>query len=104
MESLMKIKNINLKDLKINFFNFIRYFYPITIVLIIIVLISLAVFLYKNVYSTLAEAKILTSLQKEVSPENLAKEKFYDVLDKMRKKTQKPNIDVYQVKNIFLKL
>ena len=92
---------LNLKKIKINPLAFARRLTPISICLIVVVLILFMGFLYRNVYQTLAQAETVTNLKKEVTEESLDKEKFYQVLEKIDKKTASAKIDFGGLKNPF---
>ena len=96
------MKKINLKN--INFFLIIRYLYPITIVVIIITLLILLKFLYNNVYQTIIQAELITDLRKEVTDENLAKDKFDQVLQKIELKSSSNTADISVIKDPFQNL
>ncbi len=94
--------NINLK--KINFFLIIKYLYPITITLIIIVLLFLLRFLYSNVYQTIIQAELITDLRKETSDENLQKNKFDQVTRNIESKLSTSEINTNNLKDPFKSL
>ncbi|MEK7653313.1 MAG: hypothetical protein AAB358_02455 [Patescibacteria group bacterium] len=96
--------NFDLKKIKINPLAFARRLTPISICLIVIILILFMGFLYRNVYQTLAQAETVTNLKKEVTEESLNKEKFYQVLEKINKKTASTQIDFSGLKNPFAPL
>lgn len=89
------------KKIKINFFLLIRYFYPLSIFIIVVVLAALFAFLYKNVYQTLAQAETLTELKQKVSEEKLQKEKFNEIIENIENKSQRTDISQENLKNIF---
>ena len=96
----MKKKKIK----KINFFILIRYLYPITIIIIIIALFILIRFLYNNVYQTIIEAELITDLRKEISDQNLEKDKFDKVIDEIEQKTNSEKINTADIKDPFQNL
>lgn len=96
------MKNIDIK--KINFFLIIRYLYPATIILIVITLLILIRFLYSNVYQTIIQAELITDLRKEISDQNLEKDKFYRVIKNIELKTTQEKIITDQIKDPFQNL
>lgn len=93
---------INFK--KINFFLIVRYLYPITITVIIVILFFLMQFLYHNVYQTIIEAELITDLRKETSEENLEKNKFDQVITKLNLKSLADKLDANSLKDPFQNL
>ncbi|OGY44674.1 MAG: hypothetical protein A3B89_04295 [Candidatus Buchananbacteria bacterium RIFCSPHIGHO2_02_FULL_40_13] len=79
------MKKIKIKN--ISFFKIVGYLYPATILAIVLVLLFLIRFLYANVYQTIIQAELITDLRKEVSEQNLEKEKFDKVLENLNWKT-----------------
>src|SRR3989339_566940 len=98
------LNKIKLKKAHINYFALVRYFYPITIIIIIIVLGFFMLFLYNNVYQTIAQAEALTDLRKHVSDEQLLKENFEEIIENIEQKKQPTDIDFNNLKNPFLDL
>ncbi|MEK7072393.1 MAG: hypothetical protein AAB969_02380 [Patescibacteria group bacterium] len=96
------MKKIEIK--KINFFLIIRYLYPATIVVIIIMLFFVMKFLYDNVYQTIIQAELITDLRKEISDQNLEKNKFDQIIKNIESKTQAEKINLDQVKDPFQSL
>lgn len=78
---------------KINFFALIRYFYPLAIFIIVLILLGLFWFLYQNVYQTISRAQELTELKKEVSQEYLKTELFDQILERIKSKQELPNYE-----------
>lgn len=96
--------DLNFKKFKVNSLAIVRQLCPITIGVIVIVLGFFMYFLYKNVYQTLAQAETVTSLKKEVSKESLNKDQFYQALEKIKKKTEAPSVNLSELKNPFAPL
>ncbi len=95
---------IEIKNLHINVFRLLRYSYPVTITLILIALSVVFFFLYQKVYKTLAFAEIVTNLKQKVPEEELEKNKFQSILDKIHQKVESNAIDFNNLKNPFAPL
>lgn len=67
-------------------FKAVKYFYPLTIVLIVAVLFWVMSFLYHNVYLTMTQAEIVTSLKTKVIEESVDFAKFNDIVKKVAAK------------------
>lgn len=100
----MKPINFNFKKIKNNLFRIINYLFPLTLAIIIITSALFANFVYKNVYQTIAQAEVLTELKKEVPEEILDKEKFYQILENIKQKTEIAATTTPEIKNPFLPL
>lgn len=81
-----------------------RYLYPITIILIVVVLALIMRFLYHNVYQTIIEAELITDLRKEVSDEVLKEKSFKQVIDNIDKKSRNDALNIETIKNPFRSL
>lgn len=97
----MKLKNLDLKKIKINFNGLFRHLYSLTIVIVVIILICVFFFLYKNVYQTLAYAEIVNNLKLKVPEENLEKAQFEKILTQIQAKVEKSTVDFSKIKNPF---
>lgn len=97
----MKTLKIKLNKLKINSFLLIRYFYPVSIIIILIILGGFLFFLYQNVYQTLAQAKTVTDLKQKVSEERLQKEKFDEIIEKINQKIIPSERNLNNINNPF---
>lgn len=73
-------------DLKINWFKAAKYIYPITIIIIIIVLIWFMSFLYDNVYATMSQAVELSGLKSKVAEERLNLKEFDQIIKRIKDK------------------
>lgn len=76
----------NLKKIKLNLFAVLRLLKPTIFLVIALAVIFMFFFLYRNVYQTISQAEILTELKKEVPEEALQKEKFLQILEKIKNK------------------
>ena len=65
----------------------------IIIILTIIILILVSVFLYKNFYQTITQAKEITILQEKVALYTVDMEKFNLIIDRLSKKTLPKKLD-----------
>lgn len=88
----------------LNFFALIKYLYPATIVLIVIVLLLLIKFLYSNVYQTIISAELITDLRKEISETSLKKDKFNKVVENIKAKLSIVELNTNQIKDPFQNL
>lgn len=86
---------------KINFIALLKYFYPATIVIIVIILGFLIQFLYHNVYQTIIQAELITDLRKRITEEVVEKEKFNTVLNNITTKREIKTIDIASIKDPF---
>lgn len=89
---------------KINFFLIIRYLYPTTIALIVVVLMLLLRFLYTHVYQTIIQAELITDLRREISDESLEKTKFEQIIANLKVKDNPNLTDLDKLKDPFLNL
>lgn len=64
-----------------------KYIYPISVFLGTLTLLGVMLFLYRNVYETLAQAELVNELKAKVAQENLNLNKFNDIIDKMKNKS-----------------
>lgn len=65
----------------------LRYTYPISVFLGTLMLLGVMLFLYRNVYETLAQAELVNELKARVAQENLNLKKFNEIMDKMKNKS-----------------
>ena len=93
------MKKINLKT--INLFALIKYLYPSTIILIVIILLFLIKFLYSNVYQTIISAELITDLRKEISEASLEKNKFNQVVENIKNKLSIGELNTDLIKDPF---
>jgi cell division protein FtsL len=98
------MKKVNLKGIKINVFSLVKYMYPVTILLIVVILVILMNFLYHKVYQTIIQAELITDLRKEISEENLDKDKFNKALQAIERKRSDETIDIKTITDPFLPL
>jgi len=70
----------------IDIFKAIKYIYPLTIFIIVLILIWVMSFLYNNVYLTMTQAEIVSSLKSKVIEESVDFSKFNDIVKKIADK------------------
>ena len=85
----------------INWLSGLRFIYPITILIILIILFAVGWFLYNNVYKTIAYAEELTDLKKQVPENVLENNKFKTITEKIEAKTKLDDINIDAIRNIF---
>jgi len=81
--------------------NFINHLYQISLIIIVIILAILMFFLYNNVYKTLSHAEAVTELEKEVTEEELAREKFKEIMSQMETKKLKSEVNIGFIRDPF---
>lgn len=65
---------------EIDLFKAIKYIYPLTIAIIVLILIWVMSFLYNNVYLTMSQAEIVSSLKSKVIEESVDFSKFTEIV------------------------
>lgn len=74
------------KTVTIDIFRLIKYIYPMTIFIIILILIWVMYFLYNNVYLTMTQAQIVSTLKTKVIEESVNYNGFNAIADKIKAK------------------
>lgn len=68
---------------RIDVFKMIKYIYPLTIFVIVLILIWVMSFLYNNVYLTMTQAEIVSNLKSKVIEESVNYAGFNAIVDKI---------------------
>lgn len=71
---------------RIDIFRLIKFIYPLTLLLIVIALCLVMLFLYNNVYLTMSQAEIVSSLKAKVIEESVDFSKFSGIVKKIEAK------------------
>lgn len=79
----------------------IKYAYPLSIIIILIIIGVVLNFLYLNVYRTLSYAQTVTELSKQIPEQDVAQTKFNNIIEKIQKKQNSPLSDVDLLRNPF---
>jgi len=79
----------------------LKYFYLLTVFLVIGALIALGIFLYQYPYQTVAQSKEIVLLRSQVAPEAINLDEVKKVLEFLDKKIASDGIDWQKVKNPF---
>jgi len=90
-QSVMAVFNKKKKDgpkktATIDVFRLIKYIYPLTIVIIVLILTWVMYFLYNNVYLTMTQAQIVSTLKTKVIEESVDYSGFNAIADKIKDK------------------
>lgn len=70
----------------LDIFKAIKYIYPLTIFIIVLILIWVMSFLYNNVYLTMTQAELVSSLKSSVIEESVNFKKFNTIVGKIAEK------------------
>jgi len=95
----MKIKLPKIKGLNKIFSPSVAYI--LIIIAVIIVLIQLSFFLYKNLYQAVAQSEEIIILREEVAPDTVNMNKFYSVLEKLNRKKESSSATLIEIRNPF---
>lgn len=77
----------------------IRYIYPVSILLGTLTLLGVMLFLYSNVYETLAQAELVNDLKAKVAQENLNLDKFNQIIEDMEDKSNCSEINAAELRD-----
>lgn len=77
----------------------LRYVYPVSVFLGTLMLLGVMLFLYRNVYETLAQAELVNDLKAKVAQENLNLNKFNEIIDKMKNKSSCTEINSSELRD-----
>ncbi len=80
----------------------LKYFYSLVTILVVGIIVILGLFLYNNLYQTIAQSKEIILLRQEVAPDSIDMEKVSKILEKLNKKTTANDINWAEIKNPFI--